>query len=471
MKFKRNCLVTLSVLLLSGCVDLSPVNPIKTTSNISESVDDSKVNVMEDHQQSTTKKQQLQQLIAKRFEALEKVSMNLAVSTTINDQLYKVKEKTEELYEEGQLKGYLVTNQIEQNSHELEEQIYYTGEEYYYRFNSNSWQNLSGDTKSTILYISLMKYLFEGSDEWQLDESENNVMVKRNIEDEQLLTIAPQLFSLPMMLSKNTQIEMDAQYRVDTENGDITYIVMNMVINDLDSQYKVKIESNINSKAEFENWQIDTNQTVSLVTSQKEQQQLIAEANPYQLINYLETYRDDQTETTLIMGNYLNGEPYSLIEGVLKEQSLTNVSFWKANRQYQEIEGNVEIQEVKQSNRYAQFVQRLDEQYDLLEQLEATEESTFITLREFFEQDYEQFSSTLTELDKEVFNQDNKVYGIDYLINKETYQLMGVILWSADAITAEVGATITLNFDNFNVYNPSLLMDQVSDQILEKINE
>ena len=48
---------------------------------------------------------------------------------------------------------------------------------------------------------------------------------------------------------------------------------------------------------------------------------------------------------------------------------------------------------------------------------------------------------------------------------------MGVILWSADAITAEVGATITLNFDNFNVYNPSLLMDQVSDQILEKINE
>lgn len=296
-------------------------------------------------------------------------------------------------------------------------------------------------------------------------------MVKRNIEDEQLLTIAPQLFSLPMMLSKNTQIEMDAQYRVDTENGDITYIVMNMVINDLDSQYKVKIESNINSKAEFENWQIDTNQTVSLVTSQKDQQQLIAEANPYQLINYLETYRDDQTETTLIMGNYLNGEPYSLIEGVLKEQSLTNVSFWKANRQYQEIEGNVEIQEVKQSNRYAQFVQRLDEQYDLLEQLEATEESTFITLREFFEQDYEQFSSTLTELDKEVFNQDNKVYGIDYLINKETYQLMGVILWSADAITAEVGATITLNFDNFNVYNPSLLMDQVSDQILEKINE
>src|SRR5699024_2988340 len=235
-------------------------------------------------------------------------------------------------------------------------------------------------------------------------------------------------FSLPMMLSKNTQIEMDAQYRVDTENGDITYIVMNMVINDLDSQYKVKIESNINSKAEFENWQIDTNQTVSLVTSQKEQQQLIAEANPYQLINYLETYRDDQTETTLIMGNYLNGEPYSLIEGVLKEQSLTNVSFWKANRQYQEIEGNVEIQEVKQSNRYAQFVQRLDEQYDLLEQLEATEESTFIALREFFEQDYEQFSSTLTELDKEVFNQDNKVYGIDYLNNKETYQLMGVIL-------------------------------------------
>ncbi|HJF16537.1 MAG TPA: hypothetical protein K8V19_02720 [Globicatella sulfidifaciens] len=471
MKFKRNCLVTLSVLLLSGCVDLSPVNPIKTTSNISESVDDSKVNVMEDHQQSTTKKQQLQQLIAKRFEALEKVSMNLAVSTTINDQLYKVKEKTEELYEEGQLKGYLVTNQIEQNSHELEEQIYYTGDGYYYRFNSNSWQNLSGDTKSTILYISLMKYLFEGSDEWQLDESENNVMVKRKIEDEQLLTNAPQLFSLPMMLSKNTQIEMDAQYRVDTENGDITYIVMNMVINDLDSQYKVKIESNINSKAEFENWQIDTNQTVSLDTSQKEQQQLIAEANPYQVINYLETYRDDQTETTLIMGNYLNGEPYSLIEGVLKEQSLTNVSFWKANRQYQEIEGNVEIQEVKQSNRYAQFVQRLDEQYDLLEQLEATEESTFITLREFFEQDYEQFSSTLTELDKEVFNQDNKVYGIDYLINKETYQLMGVILWSADAITAEVGATITLNFDNFNVYNPSLLMDQVSDQILEKINE
>lgn len=471
MNFKRNCLVTLSALLLSGCVDLSPVNPIKTTSNISESVDDSKVNVMEDHQQSTTKKQQLQQLIAKRFEALEKVSMNLAVSTTINDQLYKVKEKTEELYEEGQLKGYLVTNQIEQNSHELEEQIYHTGEEYYYRFNSNSWQNLSGDTKSTILYISLMKYLFEGSDEWQLDESENNVMVKRKIEDEQLLTIAPQLFSLPMMLSKNAQIEMDAQYRVDTENGDITYIVMNMVINDLDSQYKVKIESNINSKAEFENWQIDTNQTVSLETSQKDQQQLIAEANPYQLINYLETYRDDQTETTLIMGNYLNGEPYSLIEGVLKEQSLTNVSFWKANRQYQEIEGNVEIQEVKQSNRYAQFVQRLDEQYDLLEQLEATEESTFITLREFFEQDYEQFSSTLTEIDKEVFNQDNKVYGIDYLINKETYQLMGVILWSADAITAEVGATITLNFDNFNVYNPSLLMDQVSDQILEKINE
>lgn len=463
--------MTLSALLLSGCVDLSPVNPIKTTSNISESVDDSKVNVMEDHQQSTTKKQQLQQLIAKRFEALEKVSMNLAVSTTINDQLYKVKEKTEELYEEGQLKGYLVTNQIEQNSHELEEQIYHTGEEYYYRFNSNSWQNLSGDTKSTILYISLMKYLFEGSDEWQLDESENNVMVKRKIEDEQLLTIAPQLFSLPMMLSKNAQIEMDAQYRVDTENGDITYIVMNMVINDLDSQYKVKIESNINSKAEFENWQIDTNQTVSLETSQKDQQQLIAEANPYQLINYLETYRDDQTETTLIMGNYLNGEPYSLIEGVLKEQSLTNVSFWKANRQYQEIEGNVEIQEVKQSNRYAQFVQRLDEQYDLLEQLEATEESTFITLREFFEQDYEQFSSTLTEIDKEVFNQDNKVYGIDYLINKETYQLMGVILWSADAITAEVGATITLNFDNFNVYNPSLLMDQVSDQILEKINE
>lgn len=471
MNFKRNCLVTLSVLLLSGCVDLSPVNPIKTTSNISESVDDSKVNVMEDHQQSTTQKQQLQQLIAKRFEALDKVSMNLAVSTTINDQLYKVKEKTEELYEEGQLKGYLVTNQIEQNSHELEEQIYHTGEEYYYRFNSNSWQNLSGDTKSTILYISLMKYLFEGSDEWQLDESENNVMVKRKIEDEQLLTIAPQLFSLPMMLSKNAQIEMDAQYRVDTENGDITYIVMNMVINDLDSQYKVKIESNINSKAEFENWQIDTNQTVSLETSQKDQQQLIAEANPYQLINYLETYRDDQTETTLIMGNYLNGEPYSLIEGVLKEQSLTNVSFWKANRQYQEIEGNVEIQEVKQSNRYAQFVQRLDEQYDLLEQLEATEESTFITLREFFEQDYEQFSSTLTEIDKEVFNQDNKVYGIDYLINKETYQLMGVILWSADAITAEVGATITLNFDNFNVYNPSLLMDQVSDQILEKINE
>ena len=60
------------------------------------------------------------------------------------------------------------------------------------------------------------------------------------------------------------------------------------------------------------------------------------------------------------MGNYLNGEPYSLIEGVLKEQSLTNVSFWKANQQYHEIEGNVEIQEVKQSNRYAQFVQRLD---------------------------------------------------------------------------------------------------------------
>lgn len=463
--------MTLSVLLLSGCVDLSPVNPIKTTSNISESVDDSKVNVMEDHQQSTTKKQQLQQLIAKRFEALDKVSMNLAVSTTINDQLYRVKEKTEELYEEGQLKGYLVTNQIEQNSHELEEQIYYTGDGYYYRFNSNSWQNLSGDTKSTILYISLMKYLFEGSDEWQLDESENNVMVKRKIEDEQLLTNAPQLFSLPMMLSRNAQIEMDAQYRVDTENGDITYIVMNMVINDLDSRYKVKIESNINSKAEFENWQIDTNQTVNLDTSQKEQQQLIAEANPYQVINYLETYRDDQTQTTLIMGNYLNGEPYSLIEGVLKEQSLTNVSFWKANRQYQEIEGNVEIQEVKQSNRYAQFVQRLDEQYDLLEQLEATEESTFITLREFFEQDYEQFSSTLTELDKEVFNQDNMVYGIDYMINKETYQLMDVILWSADATTAEVGATITLNFDNFNVYNPSLLMDQVSDQILEKINE
>lgn len=471
MNFKRNCLMTLSVLLLSGCVDLSPVNPIKTTSNISESVDDSKVNVMEDHQQSTTKKQQLQQLIAKRFEALNKVSMNLAVSTTINDQLYGVKEKTEELYEEGQLKGYLVTNQIEQNSHELEEQIYYTGDGYYYRFNSNSWQNLPGDTKSTILYISLMKYLFEGSDEWQLDESENNVMVKRKIEDEQLLTNAPQLFSLPMMLSRNAQIEMDAQYRVDTENGDITYIVMNMVINDLDSRYKVKIESNINSKAEFENWQIDTNQTVSLDTSQKEQQQLIAEANPYQVINYLETYRDDQTQTTLIMGNYLNGEPYSLIEGVLKEQSLTNVSFWKANRQYQEIEGNVEIQEVKQSNRYAQFVQRLDEQYDLLEQLEATEESTFITLREFFEQDYEQFSSTLTELDKEVFNQDNMVYGIDYMINKETYQLMDVIFWSADATTAEVGATITLNFDNFNVYNPSLLMDQVSDQILKKINE
>ncbi|MGX7100447.1 hypothetical protein ACWOBH_10645 [Globicatella sanguinis] len=471
MNFKRNCLVTLSVLLLSGCVDLSPVNPNETTSNISESVDDSKVNVMEDHQQSTTKKQQLQQLIAKRFEALDKVGMNLVVSTTIDDQLYKVNEKTEERYEEGQLKGYLVTNQIEQNSHELEEQIYYSVEDYYYRFNSNSWQNLSGDTKSTILYISLMKYLFEGSDEWQLDESENNVLVKRTIEDEQLLTIAPQLFSLPMMLSKNAQIEMDAQYRVDTENGDITYIVMNMVINDLNTQYKVKIESNINSKAEFDEWQIDTNQTVSLDTTQKDQQQLIAEANPYQVINYLETYRDDQTQTTLTMGNYLNGEPYSLIEGELKEQSLINVSFWKANRQYQETEGNVEIQELKQTNRYAQFVQRLDQQYELLDQLEATEESTFITLREFFEQDYEQFSSTLTELDKEMFNQDNKVYGIDYLIHKETYQLMGVILWSADANTAEVGATITLNFDNFNVYNPSLLMDQVSDQILRKIIE
>lgn len=472
MKFKRKYLVTLGVLMLSGCVDLSPVNPNETTSSaVTETTNEAKVNVMEEHQQTTAKKQQLQQLIAKRFEAIEKMSMNLQVSIIMDEQQYIVNQKTEEQYEKGQLKGYLVSNQIDQDSTELKEQIYYTGNEYFYRFNSNAWKQLNGDTKSSILYISLIKYLFEGNDEWEVKETDKQMTITRNITDEALLKVVPQLFSLPMMVSKNAQIEMNTQYQVNPDNGDITHIVLNADIDDLGSKYSVKIESDINSKAEFKDWQIDTNQKVSLDASRTDQHQLIVDANPYQAFNYVETYRDDQSNTTLTMGNYLNGQPISLIEGQLQDQDITDLSFWKDNHQYQETEATVEKVEVKKNNLYAQFVQRVDEQYDQLVELEATEDSPFITLREFFEQDYEQFVVGLTELDKEIFNTDNSVYGIDYLINKDTFQLMGVILWSAAADTAEIGPTVTLNFDNFNAFNPSLLMNQVSDKILEKINE
>ncbi|MBK0348108.1 hypothetical protein JDW15_05550 [Aerococcaceae bacterium zg-ZJ1578] len=479
MHWIKKSVVLLGTCMLAGCVDLRPVKPGSTGGNpitgedkkVNRSDDDYSTDFAVEKQKQTEQVNQLMSLISAHYSKISKAEMDVATETTWNDKTVTSHLKTQEKYEEGTLKGYYIENETKAADESIKQEYYYNGEKYFLNVDKMAWQELKGSTKTPTVYLYLVKLMLEGNDVIEVEDGLSQLHMTKKVTDAELLESIYQYIDFPMMLTPNATKTVTLDYQVDDENGAISVATIRLEANDLGQTIQHSVQIRTNTNAEFADWKIDTAAEFAGVdTESAEFAQYFKEKNPTKALTYYELYTNqidgDDTQTTLVLGNYFAGVPYMAVEGTVKDSELSDTSLIAQQKRYALDKENVATSDVTFENYYEYFVNRVLEKYDVLDALEVDEESDVYVLRELFEYDLESFQAAAGKVDiSHLVREGEAIYGVDYRIDRKTQQLVSVYLWVATPGEGSVSTLTTLNFSRFNAINPNLVLGNIDKKL------
>lgn len=482
---KRVILLLSLVSILSGCVDLAPVKPTRSTGGNSlygdttEPLNDEttyEVDIAGQFQQQNERAQQLMNLASQRFSNLTKVALEVTTKANVQGTEIVKQQRNEEVYQEGSLSDYFIDATQTVQGETLHQGVILQGEKNYRQALNGQWIETASEGRNGILYLYLVKLLFEGQDQWEVSDGLSVATVRKQINDATVLSGIETLLDVPVIVSPQAKKSVTLDYQIDEETGDILVALVNMTIEDLNQTTTMSVQARINSEATFEDWVVDTSE----VETAAEDDFIAAfqKANQTKALTYYETYVNEvsgeEIERQLILGNYIADTPYMLLQGRIADESFQDVSVTIDGQKFSQVEEQVTVESDTALNLYALYVDAFVNHYDQLTLLEddGSQESTY---RLFYEYDFESFQSVAGALDvSRLQNSDTVAYGVDFKVDAKTNELLGVFFWSVGETEESVSQLTTVSFSGLNVNNPNQVSGNISEDIwktiVEKVN-
>lgn len=406
------------------------------------------------------------------IENLKNVEVTVNTRFEFDDyQAFKVQQHRE-LYDSQELIAYQIeTITTNSNSDEnLNEMFVWKDDNYYVQLQSLPFQEYESLSYQPFTYLYFLQSVNATlGEDLTVEQSDDHLIdVSVNITNDELEDMMAVLLDVPIVLSPNANYELNLKYQFNTETNAFLNGRLDATIQDLGHTYKVthEIDDLVYNQ---DHLQIDTDVAVNVETTENFIEDF-KRANPSDLLSNYDyqitmTSPNEQFEETYHIINPLAQNPYMTLWGVITDDPIEKFNLDYADQRWIVKDKQVNSEPFKQFNVYDHFTKRFINEFDQLEETEAAEEGV-IQYREFFEDNYVELNNAVGDAMISQFNQgENQYYGIDYMINQETQQLVGVIIWNGTGGQEIVDTSTRYYINQFNQYPSNQLGLQIHDAI------
>lgn len=490
-KMHRLIGLSLAVLLVAACAEqekqrTSGGDPLFVSNAVTDnSSRETSVDIAEEQAKRTEREKQIATKVVTFFENLKGMKLSIDTSIQSKDFKFNKHQSNQEQYGAGTVQRYYVETETNVNDTKHVQFFYLEGQEkkddkptekFYARTPSSEWQEtVAGRTQPIYLYFA--KLLLEGNEAWTITEGVGQPYISKKLETSNLLTMLPESFDFPFVLSPEAVTEATINFQVDEETGLIGAGTIEGIVTDLGETYTYKIQMRTQYDAEFKEVTVDLSQKPEVleVTPENflEQFKKVNEANA---LTFYESHLTDtnyeDTKVQVLYGTYLNGKPHLSILGTIADEKIDKYELLYNGKIYSEHDGKVDVVEYPFINYYANAVEQFTKHYDelILTENPTEEETTTDTYRYQIDDDFDTYVGVAGLIDVTSLKREGSArYAIDFVINRTTLQLEAVYYWSVVPEDEAVQVVKTVGFNNFNGINPNLVKQHISTAIWEAL--
>lgn len=411
--------------------------------------------------------------ISDYYQNVKRIDLDITSVFSGKDIRVERSQKNKELYEKGTLKKYAINDIIKSGDEEVLQNYGLKDDAYYQRYNNQNWEKTEGATHMPVTYLSLVRFLLEDSNTPEIKESNGKAIISKQLNNTDLIKNIASLTDIPVIVNPYSQAEIKIEYVVDKKSGIIEESHVEIDVNEDGNAYDYTIEA---VPSQVSDDIIDKfDELAKEIDTSTDFKDYFKKANPTSVVNYYETTitkqeGPDNASSTLLVTNAVSNQLQYLVESEVKDEQLTNSKVIRDNQCYEVKEGKVEHSKVDFTNYYQQFVSRVLDQYDNLEEVDQENgEAASDSLREQFDS-LEELGNAIPHVDLRHIKRDgDATYGVDYFINKKTKELSGVVIWGASEGEEDVNHLTSFTFSRFNYYTPNNIVNLVENDIWKNI--
>lgn len=408
------------------------------------------------------------------LETLDQSRSTIQTTFTYEDLEMIKSQENFESYQDLSLSGYEIQTTVSEGDKTLNEAFVWDEAGYHTQFHNDPFITTDQTNRQPYVYLNFLQFLVANEDTWNTEDvDENTARVTKIFTAPEIARELGLFIDLPVIISPNTEYEIEINYLMDKESGVINSGTVSGTVKDLGKEFRVThelVETQFNENAESLNINLEEEATVNnddFVTQ-------FGSNNPTELItNYdlqlIRTNNGETIEEQFLSVNTLRESPYMELIAPLVEEGIGSFGTVYENTYYYVDNDDVQSTDRNLFNAYSHFVQRIIEQHDQLAPVESGD-SNILYYREIFGDDFSALTEAVGDAHIDQFsNEENNLYGIDYIIDNNSKRLLNAVIWNGSDQSEVIDTTTGYYFGDLNLHTPSLLGGQIDQSIWDEM--